>query len=148
MNNPNCTAKPDVRIALTLIAIATKYKRQWCYPAQNTLLKLLSKWHRIDMTRRTLNRHLAGLEARGYIKRIRRHTKDTKGSLILKSTVYAIQGASWALLGGIKNLLGNLSTEIVDRFNTHAVPLTAQKARLESIIINHQHKKVRKRTFW
>lgn len=146
--SPNFTSKADTRIVLALLSVATKYRRQWCYPSQDTIIALMARWHRRTFTRRTLNRHLAGLEAQGYFRRVRRHTKDRSGALILKSTVYALRGAAFALLGGMKTTFAKLSTEIVDRFHSHAVPKTAQKARLESLIINHQHKKVRKRTFW
>ena len=146
--SPNITYKADTRILLVLMGIAAKYKRQWCYPNQQTILTQLQRWHRTTISRRTLCRHMLGLEARGYLRRIRRHSKDRTGALILKSTVYTIQGAAWALLGSTRAMLRHLSTGIVDNFNPHAVPKTAQKARLESLIMNHQHREAKKRLRW
>lgn len=144
----SATFKPDLRIIHVLFHIAAKYKRDYCYPSQDTIRALLLKWHGVVMPRRTLNRHLRGLQHLGYFRRIRRHTHDRHGALILKSTVYVLLTPAISLLRRMTAAAVKLSTDFVEKFHLSAVPKTAQKARLETLITNHMHKKVRKRTFW
>lgn len=119
-------SKPSIPIVLILLSLASKYRRKWVYPNQLTLLKLLAKHHRITMSRRTLNRHLAGLEAQGYIRRFRRHKKTNTGSLWLRSTVYSLRDRALK----IYEVAGRHVLECVDnpvhRWGSFAVSLVAQ----------------------
>jgi hypothetical protein len=82
----------DSRILETLTGLAAHHGRTWCYPSQDTLLRLLKDFTGRAMHRRTLNRHLAALERDGYVRRIRRHMRAKDGSLWLRSTCYVLAG--------------------------------------------------------
>lgn len=147
-HDPNQVKKPDLRILACLAHIAAKYGRLWCYPNQATLRAILAKHYALDVSPRTLNRHLAALQAQGYLDRIRRHTADSKGQLILKSTVYKLRGATHALLRSFGAVLRQLSTETVDRFVHHAVPNTAQKAQLYFLFKSSRRRRYAHGAMW
>ena len=71
----------------TYFAVAQKYKKPYCYPAQAYTLVLLAKRHRIYISLRTLNRRLRELEDEGYIKRTRRHREGEGGKMIFNTTL-------------------------------------------------------------
>jgi hypothetical protein len=144
----NITMKPDMRILAIITKLCEKYERRWCYPSQETILELLERWHRVVMDRRTLNRHLNGLQHLGYIERTRRHHKARDGSLILKSTVYTITAVTAQLIHNFGAALAKLSTILVHKFNPYAVPKTAQYARHEYLIKTSNAKRARSRFKW
>ena len=92
MLDTNTVRNPDARLCETLAGLAAHHWRTWCYPSQEKLRELLQRFTGRRMSRRTLNRHLAGLERDGHIRRIRRHVRDKRLGLILRSTVYVIAG--------------------------------------------------------
>lgn len=70
----------------TLLAVAKKAQKAYCYPSQRRILLLLVKFHKLHISRRTLNRYLKALEADHFFTRVRRHRKGP-------TTVNPITGA-------------------------------------------------------
>ena len=77
-------------IIQTLAGLSRTKEGRWCYPSQVALLKLLVKFHGVGMSRRSLNRYLRELVARGYIRRVRRISRGRDGKPRFASTVYVI----------------------------------------------------------
>lgn len=75
-----------VAVLITQASIIRKYKGNWCYASQQTLLDLLKKCHDTVIKRRQLNYHLADLRAEGLIKTIKRHRRDPDGTVCLLSS--------------------------------------------------------------
>lgn len=78
-------------ILITIAAIARSHQKGYCYPSQQTILDLLCKHHAITISRRTLNRHLENLEARGYFQRVRRIKKEHASTKRFRSTLYILK---------------------------------------------------------
>lgn len=74
-------------ILTTYFAVAQKYKKPYCYQSQEHTLGLLEKYHKIDISVRTLNRRLRELEDEGYIKRTRRHKEGEDGKIVFHTTL-------------------------------------------------------------
>lgn len=81
---------PDFRLVNLLFGLAARYGKLWCYPCQDKLCDLLTRFHGRAMSRRTLNRHLGGLVRDGWLKRVRRHRRGDTGALELHSTLYVL----------------------------------------------------------
>jgi len=77
-------------ILCTINGLNRKYGKNYCYPSQNKLLWLMKKFYSVKRSRATLNRWLRVLEDEGFIKRVRRHTKDKIRGYIFKSSLYSI----------------------------------------------------------
>lgn len=82
----------DLGIIRTLAGVGSTYHKAYCYPSQETILKLLGSYHGVDISRRTLNRHLGNLEGGGYFERVRRHVKEKNGKILFRSTLYKFKG--------------------------------------------------------
>lgn len=81
-----------VAIIRTLAGVGLAHEKAYCFPSQETILGLLGQYHEVDMSRRTLNRHLAVLEDQGYFERVRRHGKGKDGQIRFASTLYKFKG--------------------------------------------------------
>lgn len=90
----------------TIAALSRNKKKRYCFPSQEALLKLLSKFYGVTRCRRALNYHLLYLEQNGYIHRIRRISKGDDGFPRFASTIYRLGKRGLGLLG---NILGRLS---------------------------------------
>lgn len=88
------TEKFDPSILEQLGALCGHFKKAFCYPSQETLLKRLRSHGNRAMSRRTLNRHLNTLEALGYIERVRRHQASPAG-MQFHSTLYKLTRKCW-----------------------------------------------------
>jgi len=96
---------PHRSIIITLLAVAKKYKKGYCYPSQETIMALHRRFSGHKMSRRTLCRHLKTLELQGWIKRTRRHTHHPMHGYIFKSTLYVIRRKAYKWLGlAVKNV--------------------------------------------
>lgn len=82
--------KQAILILSTLHSINKKYKKLYCYPAQLTIMALLSVYQDTNISIATLNRWLRDLENKGYINRIRRIKKSKDNGTEFKSTLYKI----------------------------------------------------------
>ena len=85
----------------TLVGISKTYKKRYCFPSQNKILDLISRFHGFGISRRTLNRDLFELEKEGFIKRIRRLRRSGSGSLLFSSTLYKFTGKAFKYLYGL-----------------------------------------------
>jgi len=106
-------------IVKTLFWVAKKYQKAYCYPSQKRMLSLLRKYHRLAISRRTLNRRLSELEAEGYFSRTRRHRQGPGGRILFNSTLYRLGGRAFNWLYG----LGSLASHF---FSFYRVPKVAQ----------------------
>lgn len=114
----------------TILAVAKKHGKAYCYPSQRRLLELLRKFHRVVISRRTLNRHLAILEAAHFFTRVRRHREGPaqvnpitgvqgRPKVLFASTLYKLQGRAF-------NWVHQLGTMAASFFTFFHVPKLAQ----------------------
>lgn len=88
----------NLAIVHELAGTASHFGKTWCYPSQQTLLATLRKRYCQTISLRTLNRHLAALEAAGYVKRIHRHRQEGERGWTFRSTLYVLLGPVWKLV--------------------------------------------------
>ena len=79
-------------VVMSLLGVAKKYKKFYCWVSQKRLEELIEKYHAIALSNRTLNRDLRWLEDNGYISRLRRIRVDKQGKLLFCSTLYKFTG--------------------------------------------------------
>jgi len=92
----------------TLLGVAAKYRKGYCYPSQKKILNLLDRFHRVVFSLRTLNRRLAWLEAEGYIKRQRRSYRMPDGSIRFQTTLYKLTRKTYLYIGSLVRKLRGL----------------------------------------
>lgn len=95
----------DHAIILTLNFYQGKYNKRYSFPSQNTLLANLKRFHKIEISKRTLNYHLRKLEDNYFIYRLRRISKNTAGCFIFNSTLYSLSKKSYLFLSRLFNNL-------------------------------------------
>lgn len=95
----------DQGIILTLNFYQGKHNKKYSFPSQNTLLSNLKLFHRIHISKRTLNRHLKKLETNHFIYRLRRISKNPTGCLTFNSTLYSLSKKSFLFLSRLFNNL-------------------------------------------
>lgn len=109
----------DLAIVTTLGAVALKHKKPYCFPSQAHICKLLRDIHKITISRRTLNRRLAGLELDRFFVRVRRHRRAESGKIIFNTTLYKLKKKFFDFVGLLKRQ--------TDRFfSLFRVPFLAQ----------------------
>lgn len=91
----------------TVHALQTLHHKNYCYPSQKKILKLLEKYYSVNIKRRQLNYILAFLEREGFIDRKRRLKKSREGKIIFNTTLYWLKKKAWCYIakvyGAIKN---------------------------------------------
>lgn len=105
----NETIKPDLSLVMILAGLAGHYNKHYCYPTQDKICSLLKRYYGRFMSRRTVNRHLAGLEAAGWIRRRRRHQLDKVRGWVFRSTLYTITNKARRCLGALRGFIGGLT---------------------------------------
>lgn len=95
----------DQAILETFFYLCQKAGKQYCWPSQNGLLRILEQVHGLKISRRTLNYHLAALEDNGFIRRIRRIKRGKKGQIEFHSTLYQLLGKAKKLLKKLMRLI-------------------------------------------
>ena len=90
-----CNAK--VVVLATLHGLSKHYHKMYCYPTQDTLVKLIYQRYGISISRRTLCRWLSDIEGSGLVKRVRRIRRSRYG-IEFRSTLYEIPLAGYRLL--------------------------------------------------
>ena len=85
-------------ILLTLNKLNKHFSKLYCYPSQNKLLDLLSKFTSLKISRRQLNYDLQALESHNVIIRIRRHRRTKHRGMEFRSTLYKITMLGYNLL--------------------------------------------------
>lgn len=118
--------KPSVAwpVFMSLVSLASHFDKRYIIVTQEKLLELVAQTTGRVMSRRTLNRHLLGLERGGYIARTQRHrTRPRSRELELRATLYTFGqfGTVW-----IKQMRQAAQIPLGRR----AVPKTAQSKRL------------------
>jgi len=95
----------DHAIILTLNFYQGKYNNKYSFPSQNTLLANLKRFHKIEVSKRTLNYHLRKLEDNYFIYRVRRISKNPSGCMTFNSTLYSLAKKSYLFLSRLFNNL-------------------------------------------
>lgn len=75
-----------IAVLITQASIIKKYKGNWSFASQQTVLSLLKKCHDTVIKRRQLGYHLADLRREGLIKTIKRTRRDPDGTVCLLSS--------------------------------------------------------------
>lgn len=130
-----------MRLLAILTGLCAHVGKLYCFPSQEKILELLRKRYSVDMSRRSLNRHLGALARDFYIQRVRRHCQ-TRGAtgrrLVLHSTLYKLTGRAMdfcnryvrAFIVPAKGAAVDNSPEPVDnsppKMQLFAVPFLAQ----------------------
>lgn len=84
------TRKQALPVLAVLNHINKKYEKLYCYPAQVTIMALLSVYQDTNIAIATLNRWLRDMEDKGYIIRVQRMHRDKKLGTVFQSTLYKI----------------------------------------------------------
>lgn len=88
---------------ITLAKIIEKYKGNWSYASQKTILALLKQYHGITINLRALNYHLSDLRKLGLIRTYKRHHRNPDGTCVLLSsaTALTIKGCAYLYAKGV-----------------------------------------------
>ncbi len=101
------TARCEATV-MSLLGVAKKYKKFYCWVSQKRLEELIEKYHEIGLSNRSLNRDLRWLEDNGYISRLRRLRVDKEGKLLFCSTLYKFTGKLFNWLNSMGNRVKRL----------------------------------------
>jgi DNA-binding HxlR family transcriptional regulator len=95
----------ETSVLHVLLKLSSYFGKRYGFPSQKTIVRLCDEWFGVEMSRRTLNRVLASLEAKGFFERVRRISKKPDGSLWLRSTLYKLKSAAFSWIWGLKTFL-------------------------------------------
>lgn len=96
------TTNTDFRLVHLLAGLAGHHGKRYCFPSQDKLCELVMRFYDRTMSRRTLNRHLAGLESSGWIRRQRRHRLHPENGWTFRSTLYTLTNKARRTLGALR----------------------------------------------
>jgi len=97
-----CTiSRVDEAIIKTIASCSLKRSKHYVSISQASLLSLLSKFYKINISRRTLNYHLYFLTKTQIIKRIRRISRNPDGTLKSQPTLYILLPKALKFLKGL-----------------------------------------------
>jgi DNA-binding transcriptional ArsR family regulator len=88
-------------ILISLLSVAQKHQRFYCWISQKRLEELVERYHKIGLSNRTLNRDLRWLEENGYISRLRRIRVGQGGKLVYCSSLYKFTGKLFNWLNSV-----------------------------------------------
>ncbi len=103
------TAKSDTTLVAIMCDLARHYGKAYTFQSQDKLLELYRRRTGRTMCRRTLCRHLSGLEAQGFFKRVQRHQRHPERGFTFRSTLYLLQGAAFRAWGRIARTARNVA---------------------------------------
>ena len=86
--------------------------KNYCYPSQEKILKLLKRFYNVCIKRRQLNYILAHLEKEEFIQRKRRLKKSTDGKIIFNTTLYWLKEKAWVQLSKVYNVIRRTGLKI------------------------------------
>ena len=86
--------------------------KNYCYPSQEKILKLLERFYGVFIKRRQLNYVLAYLEKEDFIQRKRRLKKSKDGKIIFNTTLYWLKEKAWVQLSKIFNVIKRTGLKI------------------------------------
>lgn len=102
--------KKETSVLHVLLKLGSFFGKRYVFPTQKTIVRLSANWSLAKMSRRTLNRVLASLEEKGFIERVRRHSKKSTGELWLRSTLYKLRLKAfewcWRMKGFLNEIWG------------------------------------------
>jgi len=87
-------------VLIVLFKVQKKYGKDYCWPSQFTILKLMEEYQGVKKSRSTLNRRLRVGEDNRLIIRRRRIKRDEYQGMLFKSTLYKITIKGLRLLSG------------------------------------------------
>jgi len=96
-------------LLLCLNYLCGRGAKSYAYPTQGTLCLLLQRHYGVVISRRTLCRWMASLEAAGYIRRIRRIRRGLGGKPEYTSTLYIIPAKARQLIRRIARSVAALA---------------------------------------
>lgn len=86
--------------------------KNYCYPSQEKILKLLERFYNVCIKRRQLNYILAHLEKENFIQRKRRLKKSKDGKIIFNTTLYWLKEKAWVQLSKVFNVIKRTGLKI------------------------------------
>ena len=95
-------------IAVSLLSVAKKHGKKYCFVSQKRLEELLKQYHGFEISNRTLNRDLRWMEDNGYVSRLRRISSNKEGKLVFRSTLYKFTGKLFNWLFSLGNRVKRL----------------------------------------
>jgi len=108
----------DQKILEAFFYLCQKAKKNYCWPSQMALLRILDTVHGIQISRRTLNYHLKSLESNGFIRRIRRIKRGKSGQIEFHSTLYQLLNKAKKVLKNLIRLVGRVRSHFKDLFRS------------------------------
>lgn len=79
--------------------------KNYCFPSQEKILKLLERFYGVCIKRRQLNYILAYLEKEEFISRKRRLKEGADGKIIFNTTLYWLKKKAWVQLAKVFNVI-------------------------------------------
>jgi len=104
----------DQKILEVFFYLCQQAKKDYCWPSQTGILRIMETVHGITISRRTLNYHLKGLESNGFIRRIRRIKRGTGGQISFNSTLYQILNKAKKVLKSLFRLVSKCKKHFKD----------------------------------
>ncbi len=86
--------------------------KNYCFPSQEKILKLLDRFYNVVIKRRQLNYILAYLEKEEFIQRKRRLKKGADGKIIFNTTLYWLKQKAWVQLAKVFNVIKRTGLKI------------------------------------
>ena len=86
--------------------------KNYCYPSQEKILKLLERFYNVCIKRRQLNYILAYLEREDFIKRKRRIKEGKDGKIVFNTTLYWLKEKAWSKLSKVFNVIKRTGLKI------------------------------------
>ena len=86
--------------------------KNYCFPSQEKILKLLERFYNVSIKRRQLNYILAYLESEDFIQRKRRLKKGSDGKIIFNTTLYWLKQKAWVQLAKVYNVIKRTGLKI------------------------------------
>lgn len=76
--------KSKISVLIVIFKLIDKYHRSYCWPTRSRIKKLLLKYHDIDISLSSIDKHLKSLNDMHYIQSFQRHGQREDGTYFLK----------------------------------------------------------------
>lgn len=125
-------------VMIVVAKVMWKYDQLYCYGSQKKMLELLEKHHDIKIGRRQLNYHLADLRREGLLKTWKRHHRDKKGKIHLRTSANSltIKGCIYLIRMGVTRAAIHLKA-LQEKF-LRKVPVLSRKSAKTNIPAKNQ----------
>lgn len=121
---------PHPALLQTLMQIAHRHGKTYCYPSHATIRRLTAQCHHWAPSARTLCRHIAAAQRDMYFVKTRRHRRANDGHLILRSSLYKLGLRAFQMVARWSRTLALWPDCITPFRKQTAVPQTALNQRL------------------